>query len=151
MQGPETSCRNCREMRVLRLRRDRANSGAGKASRGSAQDDGALGNVIGVLGNVDENVIAFDGNRVDFDAGVGNLDGAASRGIELPAVPWADEHSVIDDAGSERASAMRANVIHGGESAADASHATDFIAAREFLRGSLCGHFGERAEAKFHG
>lgn len=92
------------------------------------------------LRDLDVNFFALDGNRINRNAGIRDMDGATSPRIELPTMPWANELAVVDDTGSERASAMRTHVIHRGKPPSYSGDAELFATTPEFLRGALRGH-----------
>ena len=104
----------------------------------------------GRLWYLDEDVVAFDGDRIDLDAGIGNLNGAPGNGIELPAMPWADEPAINDDACAKWTTTMWTHVIEYGKLLIDASDAEFVATTPEFLRCAFSGHFGNRAQANLH-
>lgn len=68
----------------------------------------------------------------------------------MPTMPWTDEHVVVDHAGSERTTAVRAYVIHHGKPTFDAGNTVLFAATTEFLDGAFRGHLAQWAETKLH-
>ncbi len=99
--------------------------------------------VRGALGDLDVDFVAFHGERIDVNSGVGNLDGASSGGIELPAMPRTDEFTIVDYTGSERTTSMRTNVAHGRKLTTDAGN-TKLVTATPYLSyGPFRGHLAE--------
>ncbi len=85
------------------------------------------------LRNLDKDVVAFDRHWVNRNASLGNVDRVPGNGIELPAMPWADELAVVDDASAKRTTTMRTDVIQRGELAIDAGDAELPTRAPDFL------------------
>lgn len=94
-------------------------------------------------GDFDVYFVALDGEWVNFDTRIRNLNGASSRRIELPAVPRTDELSLINDAGAEWTTSVRTNIVHRRKLTADSRHAILSAVAPEFLCSAFRGHVTE--------
>ena len=75
----------------------------------------------------------LDHEVIEGHTSIGNMQGFACGGIELPTVPGTDKFAVVDHASAERTSAVRTNVVHGGELSIYPGHADLSTAAIEFL------------------
>ena len=74
----------------------------------------------------------LDHEVVEGDACVRNVQGFAGSWIELPTVPGTDKFAIVDYATPERTSAVRTNVVHGGQLSVYTGHADLSTAAIEF-------------------
>jgi hypothetical protein len=83
--------------------------------------------------NFDEDVAAFDFQRIDGDLGGGIVRRFAGLRVPDPGVPGADDFAILDHALPERAAAVQADVIHCTQRAVYVGHADRMVAAGEFF------------------
>ncbi len=91
-----------------------------------------------------QHVISIDAQRVDSDRGLSIR--CAGFGLDLPAVPRADDLVAVDKSLTERASAVRADVIQRAVFAIHVSDADRLIANEKFLRRSFGGKLVNRRD-----
>ena len=99
--------------------------------------------------DLDQDFAIFHFDGIDRDFGSGIVDGLASLGIPLPAMPWTNEFAPFDDSLPQRSTTMQADVVHCGDSAVNVGDADDLVPTGEFAsfafgrKFRLRGEFGE--------